>query len=375
MSVITVEEPAQQGQRRTGSRRTIEETMSGAERLAELNSDALAIITGSETQIGDLERRVETLRAQLDTERRRLSAALDELSARFYENARADGAGAGNPLNLKSFRDAERDLSEQLMSCDGLASKLNGLSNLLTVSRNQFTPQGEDSPTVDVWRLVERIAMIKAQEEERSRLAREIHDGPAQVLANAILGLELCEQIARRSPEQLTDELARLKATMREGLLEVRRFQFDLRPSSLADRGLLLTLQRYINEYRTFFKLNVDLQLPDRLPTLNKDEELQTFRIIQEGLQNIQKHARATVVVVRLEANDEVLTATIQDNGRGFVPQQTESTLLSGAGLRGMGERAASVGGDLLVESRPGGGTTITFSLPRAVAVEEESRV
>jgi len=349
--------------------------MSGAERLAELNSAALAIITGSETQIGGLERRVETLRAQLDTERRRLGAALDELSARFYENARAEGAGAGSPLNLKSFRDAERDLGEQLMSCDGLASKLNGLSNLLTVSRNQFTPQGEDSPTVDVWRLVERIAMIKAQEEERSRLAREIHDGPAQVLANAILGLELCEQIARRSPEQLTDELARLKATMREGLLEVRRFQFDLRPSSLADRGLLLTLQRYINEYRTFFKLNVDLQLPDRLPTLSKDEELQTFRIVQEGLQNIQKHARATVVVVRLEAQDEALTATIQDNGRGFIPHQKEPTLLSGAGLRGMGERAASVGGDLLVESRPGGGTTIIFSLPRAVAVEEESRV
>lgn len=349
--------------------------MSGAERLAELNSEALAIITGSETQIGDLERRVETLRAQLDTERRRLGAALDELSARFYENARADGAGAGSPLNLKSFRDMERDLSEQLMSCDGLASKLNGLSNLLTVSRNQFTPHGEDSSTVDVWRLVERIAMIKAQEEERSRLAREIHDGPAQVLANAILGLELCEQIARRSPGQLTNELARLKATMREGLLEVRRFQFDLRPSSLADRGLLLTLQRYINEYRTFFKLNVDLQLPDRLPTLTKDEELQTFRIVQEGLQNIQKHARATMVTVRLEANDEVLTATIQDNGRGFVPQQIEATLLSGAGLRGMGERAASVGGALLVESRPGGGTTITFSLPRAVAVEEGSRV
>ena len=339
--------------------------MSGAERLAELNGDARAIITGSETQIGDLERRVETLRGQLDTERRRLGAALDELSARFYENARAEGAGAGNPLNLKSFRDAERDLSEQLMSCDSLASKLNGLSNLLTVSRGQFMPQGEDSPTVDVWRLVERIAMIKAQEEERSRLAREIHDGPAQVLANAILGLELCEQIARRSPEQLTDELARLKATMREGLLEVRRFQFDLRPSSLADRGLLLTLRRYINEYRTFFKLNVDLQLPDRLPTLNKDEELQTFRIVQEGLQNVQKHARATIVMVRLEASDTVLTATIEDNGRGFLPQQTEATLLSGAGLRGMGERAASVGGDLLVESRPGAGTTITFSLPR----------
>jgi two-component system sensor histidine kinase DegS len=355
--------------------------MSGAERLAELNGEALAIITGCESQVGELERRVEALRARLDIERRRLSSALDELSARFYDPARTAAGGGtpaysdSGPLNLDSFRETERALGEQLMGCDALASKLNGLSNLLTVSRGQFGAQGEATPDLDVWRLVERIAMLKAQEEERSRLAREVHDGPAQVLANAILGLELCEQIARRSPEQLTDELARLKATMREGLVEVRRFQFDLRPSSLADRGLLPTLQRYINDYRTFFKLNVDLQLPESLPQLGKDEELQTFRIVQEALQNIQKHARATNVVVRIDVSDEAVVATIQDNGRGFVPQQTESTMLSGAGLRGMGERAAAVGGDLQVESRLGAGSTIRFSLPRATAVEEGTRV
>jgi two-component system sensor histidine kinase DegS len=189
--------------------------------------------------------------------------------------------------------------------------------------------------------------------------------GPAQVLANAILGIELCEQIARRSPEQLIDEMARLKSSLREGLVEVRRFQFDLRPSSLADRGLLVTLQRYIGEYRAFFKLTVELQLPDELPTLSKDEELQVFRIVQEALQNIQKHARASNVIVRLEANDELIEATIKDDGRGFFPQQVESTTLSGAGLRGMGERAAAVGGELTVESEPGVGTTVRFSLPR----------
>jgi two-component system, NarL family, sensor histidine kinase DegS len=351
--------------------------MSGADRLAELNSEALAIITGCETQVGEIERRVEALRAQLDIERRRLTAALDELSALFYEQSLAQPGGgqSSSPLDLDSFRRTERELDEQLHGCDALASKLNGLSNLLTVSRGQFAPQGETPPDLDVWRLVERIAMIKAQEVERSRLAREVHDGPAQVLANAILGIELCEQIARRSPEQLTDELARLKVSLREGLVEVRRFQFDLRPSSLADRGLLVTLQRYVNDYRTFFKLAVDLQVPENLPPLGKDEELQVFRIIQEALQNIQKHARATTVVVRVEAGDEAIVATIQDNGRGFVPQQTESTMLSGAGLRGMGERAAAVGGDLLIESRPGAGATIRFSLPRTAAVEEESRV
>lgn len=354
--------------------------MSGVDRLAELNSEALAIITECETQIGDVEGRVEALRGRLDAERRRLSAALDELSARFYDSSRAAAANntppptEGGPLNLASFRAAERALYEQLMSCDALISKLNGLVNLLTVSRGQFGPSGETSADLDVWRLVERIAMIKAQEQERSRLAREVHDGPAQVLANAILGLELCEQIARRSPEQLTDELARLKSALREGLVEVRRFQFDLRPSSLADRGLLPTLQRYIVEYRNFFKLSVDLQVPESLPQLGKDAELQTFRIIQEALQNIQKHARATEVVVRMEIGDEAVVATIRDNGRGFVPQQHEITALSGAGLRGMGERAAAVGGDLEVESQPGGGSTVRFRLPRT-AVEEGSKI
>ncbi len=342
--------------------------MSGPERLADLNTAALTIITRTEAEVGELERQVEDLRAHTDIERRRLVAALDELRARFYDGAFANGENTGaaaGTLNLDMFREAQRSLEALLLDCGALTSKLNGLTNLLAVSRGQFAPQAEVSTELDVWKLVERVAMIKAQEQERSRLAREVHDGPAQVLANAILGIELCEQIARRSPEQLVDEMARLKVSLREGLVEVRRFQFDLRPSSLADRGLLATLQRYIDEYRGFFKLAVELQLPELLPTLSKDEELQIFRIIQEALQNIQKHARATAIVVRLEANDERMVATIQDDGRGFVPQKVESTTLSGAGLRGMSERAAAVGGELSVESQPGAGTTVRFSLPR----------
>lgn len=353
--------------------------MSGSERLDELNSAALAIITDCEGEVLDLERRLEELRARLDLERRQISNALDELNARYYELSRAvaDGTRTArpSPLNLDQIKATERGLGEQLLGCATLASKLNSLSNLLAVSRGQFTTQAETPDAPDVWRLVERIAMIKAQEEERSRLAREVHDGPAQVLANVILGLELCEQIARRSPEQLLDELARLKSTMREGLIEVRRFQFDLRPSSLAERGLLMTLQRYITDYQAFFRLTVELHLPEQPLGLSKDEELQTFRIIQEALQNIQKHARATLVAVRLAAEDEGIVVTIEDNGRGFAPQQTEVTTLSGAGLRGMKERAAAVGGELDVESQPGAGTTIRFSLPRTVTVEEGARV
>jgi two-component system sensor histidine kinase DegS len=353
--------------------------MSGSERLDELNSAALAIINDCEGQVLDLERRVEELRSRIDIERRQVSNALDELTARYYDLSRASAGGTkparNSPLNLDQIKAMERALGEQLLGCATLSSKLNSLSNLLAVSRGQFTTQTETTDEPDVWKLVERIAMLKAQEQERSRLAREVHDGPAQVLANVILGLELCEQIARRSPEQLIDELARLKSTMREGLIEVRRFQFDLRPSSLADRGLMSTLQRYVTDYQAFFRLSVELQLPEQAPSLSKDEELQTFRIIQEALQNIQKHARATLVTVQITTEEDAVVVTIQDNGRGFVQHQNEITTLSGAGLRGMKERAAAVGGELEVSSNPGAGTTIRFSLPQAVTVEEGAKV
>lgn len=341
--------------------------MSSAERLTQLNNAALSLINQCETGVGELVQQVEQLSAQLDIERRRLMAALDELRVLSYLTPQSESEKKlAKGLNLEAFQQSQRELEAQLLACGALAAKLNGLTNLFTISRGQFAPQDETSGDLDVWKLVERVAMIKAQELERSRLAREVHDGPAQVLANAILGIELCQQLARRSPERLDDELNRLKGNLREGLVEVRRFQFDLRPASLADRGLLATLQRYTDEYRQFFKIDVVLQLPTTFPTLTQDEELQVFRIVQEALQNIQKHARATTVVVQLDANGEQILASIQDNGRGFLQQQVEATTLSGAGIRGMGERAATVGGELTVESAPGAGTTVRLKLPRS---------
>ena len=344
--------------------------MSGAEQLDELNSEALALLTSVEGQVGGLERRLEALQARLDVERRRLSAALEELTVRYLypQPGSDDGVAVRGGLDLETIRGTERALGEQLLSCAAFAAKLNALANLLTVSRAQFVTPGEASAELDVWKLVARISTVKAQEEERSRLAREVHDGPAQVLANAILGLELCEQIARRDPGQLIDEITRLKAMVREGLVEVRRFIYDLRPSMLAERGLLVTLQRYVAEYQAFFRIAVELQLPAALPPLSQEQEITIFRIVQESLQNIQKHAWASVVAVGLQVEDEALVVTIQDDGRGFLIQQTEVTALSGVGLRGMSERAEAVGGELQVESQPGEGATVRLILPRLTA-------
>ncbi|HET8629058.1 MAG TPA: sensor histidine kinase [Thermomicrobiales bacterium] len=333
--------------------------MGDARQVEQLNSDALAALADFEGRVATLTQKVEGLRNRLDVERRRLSELVETLGLNAPGSA---GAGA---LDVGAIRAEEQALGEQLLECSAFASKMAGLHNLLAVSRSQFAPHGEASEELDVWKLVARTATIRAQEEERHRLAREVHDGPAQVLANAILGLELCEQIARRSPEQVVDEIGRLKAMVREGLVEVRRFIFDLRPSTLADRGLLATLERYIADYRAFFHLDVEVHLPASLPPLTQEEEIALFRIVQESLQNIQKHARATLVAIRLEVGEAALRLTIADNGRGFVAQQIEVTTVSGVGLRGMAERAAAVGGELQVESQPGAGATIRLMLPR----------
>lgn len=343
--------------------------MNGAGEFDELNSEALAAVAECEGRVQQLTRQLEALQGRLDGERRRLGAALDELSVRYLYTQATDpnGAGpAGGGINLETLRGAVRSLDEQLLQCGTFGSKLGNLTNLLTISRGQFAPQGVASAELDVVKLVSRMAMIKAQEVERSHLAREVHDGPAQVLANAILGLELCEQIARRSPEQLIDEVARLKGMVREGLVEVRRFIFDLRPSTLAERGLAVTLQRYVTDYQSFFGIKVDLALPEQLPALTADQEITVFRVVQEALQNIHKHARASIVTIGLELAGETLVARVRDNGRGFTPKQNEITTMSGAGLGGMHERAEAIGGEFRIESEPGQGTTVLLSFPYA---------
>src|ERR671933_2486997 len=195
------------------------EGMSSADWFEELNNQTLATLGEFEGRIAALTRRTEALRGQLDAERRRLGGALETLNFHYhYAPAGAAGAQGGKParsgIDLDRLKREEEALGQLLLRCGAFLSRLNSLANLLTISRNQFAPQGEAAPGLDAWKVVARLAMIQAQEDERYRLAREIHDGPAQVLANAILGLELREQLARRSPEQLVDELVRLKGML-----------------------------------------------------------------------------------------------------------------------------------------------------------------
>ncbi|MDQ3930533.1 MAG: sensor histidine kinase [Chloroflexota bacterium] len=207
--------------------------------------------------------------------------------------------------------------------------------------------------------------MVMGQEAERARLAREIHDGPAQVLANTVMRLSLVEKMFVHSPGEVQSELERVRAALQESVQDVRRFIFNLRPASLSEIGLLPTLRQYARDYSEQFNVPVELNVPENM-NLSANQELVVFRIIQEALQNIHKHAEATSITINIQqVPGGSFTLTISDNGKGFDPKSVRTASPSSSGLVGMRERAATVGGTLKVYSRSGIGTTVTLVLPK----------
>lgn len=199
--------------------------------------------------------------------------------------------------------------------------------------------------------------LLTAQEEERRRISQELHDEVGQALTGLMVGLQVLGDPARPSPDQVAD-LRRLAA---QTLESVRRLSRDLRPAVLDDMGLVAAVRRYIDDFRRLHGIGGSLQVvgpeDSRLPAA---VETTLYRVIQEALTNVARHSKAEHFGVLLDVRGPVAMAMIEDDGRGFdaaVPRQ-------GLGLAGMAERASTVGGTLMVESRPGSGTTVFIRVP-----------
>jgi two-component system sensor histidine kinase DegS len=335
-------------------------------------------IGACESRLESLASELRSILADLERERAEVQAAIEE---RELER-RLGVESAQRPPSTAELRQHEDFVAQEYMRAAVLYRQLTDFLGLLASSRQQFRADETLLGRDDAQQLAIRQAMIRAQEVERQRLAREVHDGPAQVLANAIIGLEFVERTFRATGSsdmsQPLAEIERIKSAMREGLTEIRRFIFDLRPTMLSQRGLVATVEHYIETYRSFLPPEVELSLPPQLPRLTPEQELTAFRVIQEALQNVHRHARASRVSVTIGASDGELTVRVRDNGQGFRPSAVAPTSSSGFGLAGMQERAAVVGGRVNVRSRPGQGTEVTLVVPitpqPADAVANEAR-
>jgi two-component system sensor histidine kinase DegS len=172
------------------------------------------------------------------------------------------------------------------------------------------------------------------------------------------------EQLVRQDPKEVEPEISRVRGALQESLKDVRRFIFNLRPASLSDAGLIPTLRYYTQDFSEQFGIDVELNLPESL-MLSANQELVVFRVIQEALQNVQKHAQASLVEVNVQHRPGgPLVVTVTDDGIGFDPKLVRQSRTGSSGLVSMRERAATVGGTLKVDSRSGTGTTITLVLP-----------
>lgn len=210
--------------------------------------------------------------------------------------------------------------------------------------------------------LLEKV--IKAQEEERKRIARELHDETSQSIASLMVGLKILEQ--ETDGLERKHKIKELREMTSATMDKVRDLALELRPSSLDDLGLLPALEQYSKDFENRYGVKVDFQTVGfDGKRLLPEKETALYRIIQEALSNIAKHSRATTAGVILEYSENMVKAIIEDDGRGFEMEKIlESSDERKLGILGMEERAVLIGGKLSIESAPGAGTAVFVEIP-----------
>ncbi|MGX2961672.1 sensor histidine kinase [Peribacillus sp. JNUCC 23] len=252
-----------------------------------------------------------------------------------------------------------RGLEQTIDRAEHLVSQISVVLNYLTSDLKQVAPALEDAKRKQDFGL----KIIEAQEEERKKLSREIHDGPAQMLANVMMRSDLIDRIYReRGGDEAIIEIRNLKVMVRNALYEVRRIIYDLRPMALDDLGLIPTLRKYLQtteDYNygiqmTFINLGEEKRLPS-------DMEVALFRLVQESIQNALKHAEPKSIQVKLSMTKEMVIVMVRDDGIGF---DSDVQKAGSFGLMGMKERVELLEGEMTIDSHQGVGTLVSVKVP-----------
>ena len=209
------------------------------------------------------------------------------------------------------------------------------------------------------------ISIIEAQEQERLRLSRQMHDGPAQALTNLVLQAEICERLFDRDPARAKDELSELKKNVVNTFKSVKGFIFDLRPMMLDDLGLAPTLRRYVEGTKESGYTGLSLHITGKDRRLAAHKEVTIFRVVQALIHLGREQSRASSINVTLDIGDPQVSVTIEDNGNGFELDEALTTADAvRLNLPTHRERIEMLGGKIFFNSTPGQGLRVNFSLP-----------
>jgi two-component system sensor histidine kinase DegS len=291
-----------------------------------------------------------------------ITAHLQQVQSQFDSLPRAD---------IRMTYDSALDAQQRLFVMRGQVDKLQNDQNHLSkqVDLIERTLQvmeagpggkgGKQGPS-ETAEAVEMI--IQAQESERQRLSRQMHDGPAQALSNFILQTEIALRLFDMDQDKAKEELSNLKMSATSTFQKVRDFIFELRPMMLDDLGLAPTVKRYVEAFKEQAGVDVRLTVTGQERRLESYQEVMIFRAIQELLNNVARHSRASQVQVQMDMGESNIKVVVDDNGKGFDYENLPERGMMG--LKVIRERVEMLGGYFEVDSVIGQGARISLQIP-----------
>jgi two-component system sensor histidine kinase DegS len=264
--------------------------------------------------------------------------------------------------------DSALDAQQRLFVMRGQLEKLQGeQSNLerykATLERLRDTfSAGNGAPVKEKGALASVEMLVNAQEAERQRLSRQMHDGPAQALSNFILQTEIAMRLLDVDAEQARTELGNLKASAMSTFQKVRNFIFELRPMMLDDLGLVPTIRRYAETFKEQAGMELNVTVTGNERRMEPYLEVFIFRAMQELLGNSARYSQASLVKIQVDMGDSMVKLSVDDNGKGFDPEASRKE--NGLGLKLIKERVELLGGNFEMDSAPGKGARAMLSVP-----------
>lgn len=329
------------------------------EKLSELKiqiDQTQNVVEREQTRNADIVTELRTIQENLETvPRQDIRAKYDEaLDARFRLTTMRG--------QLEKFQSTKENLERDLQLYTSLLNKLQGIDDLPQATEENKETGGKGAINI--------VRVIQAQEDERQRLARQMHDGPAQSLTNFILQAEICQRLFDRNPARAAEELDNLKNVASITFQKVRDFIFDLRPMMLDDLGVIPTVRRYVDSFREKNDIEIKLDILGEERRLQTHREVMIFRGIQELMGHARDFANASEISIKLDIGSTAVKIVVEDNGRGF---DTEAAFANEDGhsqdprvqsLMALREKFELVKGSMSVVSNESDGTTVRLELP-----------
>jgi two-component system sensor histidine kinase DegS len=345
------------------------------ERLADLVEVSKRSYTEGQQELSELEVLLEQTSGEvqkLDQRTAQVTNKLRHIEANLNSYPREDikeaySASQASQLRLVMLRSQVEQLEAKRESLQSQADRLREFLDIAEEIPGLRTPgEGLGTSPAAADSMVMRV--IEAQEGERQRLARQMHDGPAQSLTNLILQAEIVEKSFDMGPDQSRTELTNLRNAVKATFEKTMDFVFELSPMMLDDLGVVPTLRRYMEDFEEKSGLSVTFEVVGEERRLAPHVEVTVFRVVQELLHNVWQHAHASHVQVGLDLKGSMIAATVEDDGSGFDVDEVMASASDRKtiGITTMKQRIDMLGGSIQFDSSLGRGTKVTMSIPAA---------